>query len=290
MDEDCDGSTDEDFPYQNRAQGELCDSMDDPDLCRRGTVACSADGLSAICINDVASPEICDGQQQDDDCDGQPDQAVFANLGQVCGVAGTCTEGRYTCTSAGNGTHCVLINFPTEICANDADDDCDGMTDEVSDITYDGLPYNALCDSTQDADRCRNGLVKCVQNVPECLGDFATQEICGNSTDDDCDNETDEFPCTGEQPDAGELVDGGEPEDAGIPDAAAPPDAAGAADAAVPLVDAGVVTPVDAGAADAGEGSEVVCACASTGQTVPPGTAVLLMLGALLVRRRVTSR
>jgi len=69
VDEDCDGSTDEDF-----AVGGDCDG-DDADLCQEGHVACTGDGVSVACVETgQAHAEVCNGV--DDDCDGATDEGL----------------------------------------------------------------------------------------------------------------------------------------------------------------------------------------------------------------------
>lgn len=82
-----------------------------------------------------------------------------------------------------------------EICGNLVDDDRDGITDETSDVHLGSLGYNEVCDSPDDADRCPNGIVKCDNQQPRCIGDTPTPELCGNALDDNCDGTTDEGAC-----------------------------------------------------------------------------------------------
>ncbi len=68
QDDDCDGTTDEDFPQK----GQPCDGADG-DLCKEGIYFCNAQGTGLDC-NDYTNTntEACDGE--DDDCDGQTDE------------------------------------------------------------------------------------------------------------------------------------------------------------------------------------------------------------------------
>jgi len=95
LDDDCDGSTDEDFP----TKGQACDSLIDTDKCADGHLVC--DGTGLVCDDDAASiVELCNGI--DDDCDGltdtaDPDLAVPNNPNQ----AGQCAGTKQLCTVTG---------------------------------------------------------------------------------------------------------------------------------------------------------------------------------------------
>jgi len=72
-----------------------------------------------------------------------------------------------------------------EIC-NDIDDDCDGATDNLVEVS---------CAVTNALGSCP-GLLQCnVGGVEECVGDEAQAEVC-NTIDDDCDGDTDEGTCS----------------------------------------------------------------------------------------------
>ncbi len=68
LDDDCDGETDEDYPF-----GLPCDS-DDSDLCKNGTWTCTEDGSAAECINETALDITEDCNGLDDDCDEETDE------------------------------------------------------------------------------------------------------------------------------------------------------------------------------------------------------------------------
>ncbi|MBW1806943.1 MAG: putative metal-binding motif-containing protein [Deltaproteobacteria bacterium] len=75
IDDDCDGSIDEDYPKQGSAwdgyaMGQACD--DDNDGCAYGAIGCNlANESEAICLNDIDGVETCNSR--DDDCDGYID-------------------------------------------------------------------------------------------------------------------------------------------------------------------------------------------------------------------------
>jgi hypothetical protein len=125
VDDDCDGTTDEDWVV-----GVPCDG-DDKDLCENGRTECSADGTVTVCGAEHPADidEVCNGL--DDDCDGTTDE-IFP-LGDACTVGlGACLrEGVYVCDAAQVGHVCdTQPGTPTEELCNGIDDDCDGLTDE----------------------------------------------------------------------------------------------------------------------------------------------------------------
>src|SRR5690606_13158617 len=104
-------------------------------------------GVPGDCVDDISQPraasinpgasEACNGI--DDDCDGtiDPDCACEAGEEQSCGPTtdvGACQLGTMTCVAGGWGSCIGAVHPSAEIC-NGADDDCDGVTDDMdSDI------------------------------------------------------------------------------------------------------------------------------------------------------------
>jgi len=181
IDEDCDGTPDDDFQV-----GLPCDGPDS-DSCKNGVFVCRADRRGSECgpesVTDIV--EVCNGL--DDDCDGLTDENF--PVGELCDGPDPdeCLNGRYLCLPDGSGVFCQESNVGWEIC-NGLDDDCDGLTDEDFLV---GLP----CDGP-DEDRCANGRYQCLPDGlgVECVGDVPsapTREVC-NGLDDDCDGLTDE--------------------------------------------------------------------------------------------------
>ncbi len=183
LDNDCDGSTDEDFLV-----GQACDGPD-TDQCKNGTWACTVDHLDKVCgtetITDIV--ETCNGL--DDDCDGQTDED-FA-IGQACDGpdSDSCANGTWTCAKDGSDHICVnetKINL-VELC-NGEDDDCNGLTDE----TWPKL--TEPCDGP-DTDFCANGTTVCSGDgkgticSTETIQDIA--EVC-DGIDNNCDGVIDE--------------------------------------------------------------------------------------------------
>jgi hypothetical protein len=205
LDNDCDGSVDEDYPLLSTA----CDS-DDTDQCANGTWTCTEDGEGVECINEEAVDiqEICD--YEDNNCDGSIDEG-FPLLGAECdGLDGDlCENGTGTCTQDGAGVECVNED-PVgilDVC-DGLDNDCDGDIDE--DFTLKGEP----CDG-DDADLCINGTWTCTEDHSglECVNEnpVGIPEIC-DGVDNDCDNEIDEgFSLKGQECDSddGDLCKNG---------------------------------------------------------------------------------
>lgn len=121
-DDDEDGTADEDWDV-----GKPC--WDGLGPCRElGVWQCNG-GKIALCkvTNRVVfqKPEECNGL--DDDCDGVVDNLIYAASCFVKSEGNLCNQGRLVC--ALNGTpNCVPHPPQPEICGNDLDEDCDGLT------------------------------------------------------------------------------------------------------------------------------------------------------------------
>jgi hypothetical protein len=136
-------------------------------------------GQEEICSNNI-----------DDNCDGSIDENCACSTGEtkLCGTTdlGECEKGTQTCISSKWGTCSGNIEPIEEICDN-KDNDCDGSNDE-----------NLIksCGTT-DIGECRLGVELCsAGNWIGCNSVDPISEICKNSKDDDCDDETDEEDCT----------------------------------------------------------------------------------------------
>jgi hypothetical protein len=100
-------------------------------ICRAGEQRCENGVWGAICQGAVVPrTETCNGL--DDDCNGNVDENP-TGIGAPCttGMDGICEAGTRQCPSGSTSLVCVRTMSPgTETC-NGADDNCDGMTDNV---------------------------------------------------------------------------------------------------------------------------------------------------------------
>ncbi len=185
IDDDCDRAVDEGI---GRA-GEPCTVG--RGACRRdGRLQCEPGNEDLVCgvVAGAPSDEVCNGV--DDDCDGRLDEEIPGD-GAVCneGVGRCRRAGRRFCSPADDALLCDAEprNPRAERC-DGVDDDCDGTTDE--DLAGVGM-------------QCSNGVGACVRQGRTVCDAHADEIVCNaqpggpvaeqcNSTDDDCDGDTDE--------------------------------------------------------------------------------------------------
>jgi hypothetical protein len=173
--------------------GTCIDTDSDIDNCGDCGIACDQPpNIAAECVGGRCGLGDCDAGTYD--CDGMGTTGCESNEMCVCqagievqscypGPVGTdmnapCQAGQRTCNAAGTGFGpCVGFVTPiAEICANNVDDDCNGVADDIIDVDGDGWT------------QCQND---CCENIFQCsdpaLVNPGAFEFVGNLVDDDCD-------------------------------------------------------------------------------------------------------
>ncbi len=177
VDDDCDGSTDEDLGTLTCGIG----------ACQVTVPSCLG-GASQACVPGVpAAQEACDGQL-DDDCDGVVDDGCACVNGATQGCytgsgatqnQGLCHSGTQTC-ALGQWGACIGQVTPSAEACDSADNDCDGQTDEELGSVVCGVGA------------CQVTVQKCVGGAaPACVPAAPSTEIC-DGLDNDCNGQVDE--------------------------------------------------------------------------------------------------
>ncbi len=141
----------------------------------------------------------CD--DRDNNCNGQVDEDV-ANKGQACnnGQQGVCARsGTFVCSTSGTLT-CNAPQIPTnglvEVCGNNADDDCDGRTDESPECAcIAGERRNCqlqagVCSGAQEVCGANQQWPGC--NAQTYGTNYRTDDSLCDGLNNDCDDKTDE--------------------------------------------------------------------------------------------------
>jgi hypothetical protein len=161
IDNDCDGSVDEDFQ---------------PVTCVGACVSgARCEGGTEICGPKAEESDItCDGIDGDCDREVDEDYIPYTCGTGVCENQSTCTAGVETC----NPRPPRSTEDPT---CDARDDDCDGFVDE------DYISYSCGVGHCRNSSICDNGSESCTPAPP-----LATQDLICDGVDEDCDGNTDE--------------------------------------------------------------------------------------------------
>ncbi|MCP4604797.1 MAG: SUMF1/EgtB/PvdO family nonheme iron enzyme [Proteobacteria bacterium] len=216
LDENCNGVVDEGNPGGGRACytgtsgcSESNGTISCDGTCSAGTIQCVNGSLQCIGQKTPELMEQCNNL--DDDCDGETDEDLFQICENLTGAdvskygVGGCTRGAQTCkggvlgaTVDGTWTAGVCGGeiLPSPELCNDADDDCNGATDDQVASRDDGWGIG-VCSHVPgalppDTGSCRAGAYTCQGGDWTCLGGTEPASETCNNQDDDCDGETDE--------------------------------------------------------------------------------------------------
>jgi Putative metal-binding motif len=133
VDDDCDCAVDEDLgeiqPHTplNTCADDFCGA------CRDAPMAC-VNGVMTCVIQ--PTQEVCDGHDNDCDCDVDEIPVEFSYSGplETVGV-GACSPRVSVCLDGSIRVVDEVLPKPTDVCFNGVDDDCDGLTDEADNPT-----------------------------------------------------------------------------------------------------------------------------------------------------------
>ena len=192
-DNNCNGVTDENFPYDGATVGQACQGLGE---CGGGVVECASQMKSTCSTHPdgtahQSQPEVCD--LKDNDCDGLTDEDFSYKglaMGAACHGVGQCGDGLVVCSSVGPDATCSTnpdggsSQAKAESC-NGLDDDCDGVTDN-------GFEVGNAC--AGPGSLCFNGHFECnlAGDGVDCIGwdNTSTVEVC-DGKDNDCDGAID---------------------------------------------------------------------------------------------------
>jgi hypothetical protein len=189
IDDDCDGRTDEDILTPRCALTE--------GVCAGATARCGPHGFLECDATDYgadyeADETRCDGL--DNDCDGSTDEVCPCEEGatQSCGSdVGACMTGTQTCTDERWGACEGEVAPMGEVC-DGLDNDCDGSTDELADLTPPDCPLQlGVCAGSRRTCGGVAGWIAC-SGIASYGGDYQATETLCDGLDNDCDGVADE--------------------------------------------------------------------------------------------------
>ena len=133
IDNDCNGEIDDgDHLFVSRYNHQNPCKETELGVCRDSHAKCVLGEWICIPPADLFGSEVCDGK--DNDCDGEVDEGieetfVYTGPPETLNV-GECRAGLKKC-EGGRFQNFGMVTPIDEICGNDDDDDCDGLTDEM---------------------------------------------------------------------------------------------------------------------------------------------------------------
>src|SRR5262249_26496502 len=123
IDDDCDGSTDENYASvpTNCGVGACA---------RTGATSCVGGSVQNSCVPGTPAPNDATCNGIDDDCDGSTDEN-YASLPTNCGIGACARTGGSVCVGGSVQSSCAPgTPAPIDARCYGVDDDCDGSTDE----------------------------------------------------------------------------------------------------------------------------------------------------------------
>ena len=172
IDDDCDGSFDEDYIIDASCGAGACQSNNTPSSCVGGVETACVPGAP-----DEATDVTCDGI--DGDCDGSVDEDYA--LDASCGVGACQSNNTPSSCVGGVETACVpgAPDEATDVTCDGIDGDCDGSVDE--DYAVDASCGMGACQSNNTPSSCVGGVeTACAPGAP----DEATDVTCDGTPHD----------------------------------------------------------------------------------------------------------
>jgi len=136
IDNDCNGEIDDgEHLFVSKIETRNPCKETEVGVCRDSHAQCVLGQWICIPPQDLYGEEVCDGK--DNDCDGETDEDieetfVYNGPPETLNV-GECRAGIQSCDQ-GKLKNFGMVTPISEICGNDDDDDCDGLTDEVENL------------------------------------------------------------------------------------------------------------------------------------------------------------
>jgi hypothetical protein len=179
IDDDCNGKTDDGYVPSDTVCGKgICAAT--------GKTSCVAGQVQDSCVAGVAAPADVTCNNADDDCNGQTDDG-YVPQETACGKGICAATGKTSCVAGQVLDDCTAgVAAPSDATCNNADDNCNGQTDEGY-LPTETTCGKGICTSTGTTS-CLAGKIldSCTAGPPG-----ASDASC-NNLDDDCNGQTDD--------------------------------------------------------------------------------------------------